>query len=172
MLDLGCGYGALSALFAAEGASVIGIDIASERVSVGNQIAHEHGLQVLLRSGRLEAPPVAHACFDLALLNNSLCYLVDCDARERCLEEAYRALRPGGFVIVRDPNRLHPRDNFTGWWCIGMLPHQTATVLTKAAGTRRSRVRLRTPHGARAELSQWASATRGTLPMAAPSGEG
>ncbi len=154
VLDLGCGYGALSALFATEGASVLGIDAEAERLEVGQQIAASHGLDVSLRAGRMERPDVPHAIFDVVLVNNSFCYVVDEEARRRILEEAYRATRPGGLIVVRDPNRLHPRDQFTALPLIGMLPRRPANFVAAALRRRRSAVRLRTPRGARKELSQ------------------
>jgi SAM-dependent methyltransferase len=153
VLDLGCGYGALSALFATEGATVVGIDVQHDRLEIGGQIARAHGLEVDLRTGRLERPQVTHASFDVALVNNSFCYVLAADARQRTLEEAYRALRPGGVIIVRDPNRLHPRDNFTGLPLVGMLSPRVAGAVSRALGRRRSEVRLRTPGGARRELA-------------------
>lgn len=154
VLDLGCGYGGLSALFATEGATVVGIDSSFERLKIGNQIAQQHELDVALRIGRLERPEVAHAGFDLVLINNSLCYVVPGDARQRSLEEAYRALRPNGVIIVHDPNRLHPRDNFTGLMLIGVLPPRLASAAARALARSRSAVRLRSPRGARRELEE------------------
>jgi SAM-dependent methyltransferase len=88
------------------------------------------------------------------LVNNSLCYVAARDARRRALEEAYRATRPHGLIIVRDPNRLHPRDQFTGRWLVGLLPPRAANAAAGALGRRRSVVRLRTPGGARRELER------------------
>jgi 2-polyprenyl-3-methyl-5-hydroxy-6-metoxy-1,4-benzoquinol methylase len=154
VLDLGCGYGALSALFATEGASVLGIDAEAQRLEVGQEIAAAHGLDVSLRPGRMERPEVPHASFEVVLVNNSFCYVLDRDARRRILEEAYRATRPGGLIVVRDPNRLHPRDQFTALPLIGVLPPRPANWAAAALRRRRSSVRLRTPHGARRELSR------------------
>jgi 2-polyprenyl-3-methyl-5-hydroxy-6-metoxy-1,4-benzoquinol methylase len=152
VLDLGCGYGALSALFATEGASVLGIDAEAERLEVGRRIAEAHGLAVTLRPGRMERPELPHAAFDVVLVNNSFCYVIDGDARRRILEEAYRAMHPGGLIVVRDPNRLHPRDQFTALPLIGLLPPRLANASAAALRRRRSVVRLRTPAGARREL--------------------
>lgn len=154
VLDMGCGYGALSALFATEGATVLGIDAEAERLEVGRHIAASHSLDVSLRPGRMERPGVPHATFDVVLVNNSFCYVLDPGARRRILEEAYRAMQPGGLIVVRDPNRLHPRDQFTALPLIGVLPPRPANWAAAAVRRKRSSVRLRTPHGARKELSR------------------
>ncbi len=154
VLDLGCGYGALSAFLATAGASVVGVDAELERLEVGRRIVRAHGLDVTLRHGRIERPQEGHARFDVVLVNNSLCYVVQRDARRRALEEAYRATRPRGLIIVRDPNRLRPRDQFTGRWLVGLLPPRAANAAAAASGARRSVVRLRTPRGARRELER------------------
>jgi len=152
VLDLGCGYGALSVLLATEGAFVLGIDADPERLEVGNRIAAAHGLSVDLRPGRIERPGVTHASFDVVMANNSFCYVVDPEARARALEEAFRALRPGGTILLRDPNRLHPRDQFTHRWLIGVLPPRAASAASVVLGRRRSSVRLRSPRSACREL--------------------
>jgi 2-polyprenyl-3-methyl-5-hydroxy-6-metoxy-1,4-benzoquinol methylase len=154
VLDFGCGYGALSVLLAMQGASVVGVDAESERLEIGRRIAAEHGLPVELRAARMERPNLPHASFDAVLVNNSLCYLVEQDARTRALEEAFRAMRPGAVILVRDPNRLHPRDHFTGRWLIGTLSPQAADAASRALGRRRSLVRLRTPRSTCRELNR------------------
>jgi 2-polyprenyl-3-methyl-5-hydroxy-6-metoxy-1,4-benzoquinol methylase len=154
LLDLGCGYGALSLLFATEGASVLGIDAEPERLEVGQRIALAHGLDVRLRAARMESPQLAHAEFDAALINNSFCYVIARDARQRVLEETYRALLPGGVIVLRDPNRLRPRDQFTGRWLIGLLPTRVADVAARGLRRPRSTVRLRSPWIARRELAR------------------
>jgi 2-polyprenyl-3-methyl-5-hydroxy-6-metoxy-1,4-benzoquinol methylase len=154
ILDLGCGYGALSALLASSGASVLGIDVDPQRLDVGRQIVGAHGLDVELRAGRMERPLLAHGSFDVVLANNSLCYVVDPAGRERVLREAYRSLRPDGLLVIRDPNRLHPRDNFTGLWLVGLLSDRAANRVASLLGRRRSRVRLRTPRSSRGEVQR------------------
>ena len=74
--DLGCGFGALSLYFAARGATVIGIDPIGSRLEVGRAVAAEHGLRAEFETGRMEALELDDASFDLAVQNNSLCYIV------------------------------------------------------------------------------------------------
>ena len=152
VVDLGCGFGALSLYFAARGATVTGIDPIGSRLEVGRAVAAEHGLRVEFETGRMEALEVEDASFDLAVLNNSLCYIVSPEDRDRALRETHRVLRPGGSLIVRNPNRWHPLDQFTGLPLLQLLPAHQATRFAERLGRRRSTVRLVSPPKAVREL--------------------
>lgn len=145
LLDLGCGFGALSAFFAARGAVVTGIDPIESRLRVGRAVAAEHGLAVDLRQGRMEEIELDDSSFDLAVQNNSLCYIVSRGHRRAALAETLRVLRPGGLVVIRNPNRWNPVDQFTGLPLIQLLPPRQAARLAELGGRPRSKVRLTSP---------------------------
>jgi SAM-dependent methyltransferase len=152
LIDLGCGFGALSVFFAAQGAAVTGIDPMADRLEVGRTVAAEHGLPVEFSQGRMEELDFADESFDLAIQNNSLCYITNRQDRRSALAETARVLRPGGFVVIRNPNRWHPRDQFTGLPLITLLPPHAATRLAGRLGRPRSEVRLVSPLEAKREL--------------------
>lgn len=152
IVDLGCGYGALSLWFALHGARVVAIDQNAERLEVARAVADEHGLDVSFRNGRLEATGLDDCTFDLAVQNNSLCYIVARAARAAALAEARRILRPGGRFIGRNPNRWRPRDPFTGLPLVHLTPPDRAVALAGRLGRRRSRVRITSPLEAAREL--------------------
>lgn len=152
MLDLGCGFGAVSAYLAARGAEVTGIDPNGARLEVGRTVAAAHGLQVHLVRGRMEALDLPHGPFDIAVMNNSLCYLVEPSRRRAALIGARRALRPGGTLLIRNPNRWHPVDQFTGLPLVHLLPPAAAVRAAAAVGHRRSLSKLTSPPAARREL--------------------
>jgi SAM-dependent methyltransferase len=153
VIDVGCGYGALAALFAAEGAHVTAIDMDASRFTVGRAVAERHGLDITFVAARMEAlDAIGHAGFDVGVMNNSLCYLTGDGARGRALRELLRVLAPGGTAIVRDPNRLSPVDPFTGLPLVGMLPPRAAARVLRRAGVRRSEVTLASRRGAVREL--------------------
>jgi ubiquinone/menaquinone biosynthesis C-methylase UbiE len=152
VVDLGCGFGAIAVYLAAQGAAVTGIDPNGKRLRVGREVAASHGLPLELRRGRMERLEAADGSFDVALQNNSFCYLVDRSRRSAALRETLRVLRPGGTLVTRNPNRWHPIDQFTGLPLIHLLPPAAAVRAAALAGRRRSLCRLTSPRAARREL--------------------
>lgn len=142
LLDLGCGFGALSAFFASRGASVIGVDPHDDRFQVGRAVAAEHDLDAEFQAGRMQALDLPDETFDVVVQNNSLCYVVPRDARQAGLSESLRVLRPGGRLVIRNPNRWSARDQFTGIPMIQLLPPHAAVSAARHLGKERSLVRL------------------------------
>ena len=152
LLDIGCGFGGLGAYFAAQGARVTAVDPTPERFEVGRAVAAEHGLALEFRQAWMQKLELPDAGFDLAIANNSYCYVVDRDDRRAALEEALRVLRPGGFLVMRNPNRWHPRDQFTNLPLVQLLPPDRANRLAGRLGRGRSKVRLTSPGEAVREM--------------------
>jgi 2-polyprenyl-3-methyl-5-hydroxy-6-metoxy-1,4-benzoquinol methylase len=150
--DLGCGFGSLSLALAARRARVVGIDPNVERMQVAARLASRFGLDAGFHAGTLQRPAVDAASFDLAIVNNALCYIVDKKARGVALASVSKVLVDGGWLVLRDPNRSHPRDVFTGLPLVHRLPPTAAAGLLGAAGVHRSRVRVTTPRAVRREL--------------------
>jgi SAM-dependent methyltransferase len=138
--------------FAARGAEVVGIDPSARRLDVGREAAARHGLPVTLQRGRMEALDFPDRSFDVVVMNNSLCYVVDRQARRQAIAEALRVLRPGGSLLIRNPSRLVLRDQFSGLPLIHLLPPKAARRVFAVVRKDRSHVRLRTAGGARREL--------------------
>jgi 2-polyprenyl-3-methyl-5-hydroxy-6-metoxy-1,4-benzoquinol methylase len=150
LLDLGCGFGALSAFFAAQGASVTGVDLKEDRFEVGRAVAAEHGLDAEFRTGLMQDLDLSDRAFDLVVQNNSLCYIVPRGDRHAALSESLRVLRSGGRIVIRNPNRWSARDQFTGIPLLQLLPPNQAVSLANRLGKERSLVRLTSgPEGVR-----------------------
>ena len=154
LLDVGCGFGALSLFFAFHGASVTAIDPHAYRIEVGQAIADLHGLPARFEQGRAQTLEAPDGAFDVAVLNNSLCYIVPRADRAAALTRVHAALRPGGVLLVRDPNRWHPRDQFTRLPLVQLLPSRHARAVAERAGRRRSNVRVVSPFELRRELRE------------------
>jgi ubiquinone/menaquinone biosynthesis C-methylase UbiE len=152
LLDVGCGFGALALLFAFHGASVTAIDPHRSRLAVGQQVADSHGLAVRFEQARAQTLEADDAAFDAAVQNNSLCYIVREEDRAAALAHVRRVLRPNGLLLVRDPNRWHPRDQFTGLPLVQLLPAARAGAVAGRAGRTRSNVKVLSPWRLRREL--------------------
>jgi 2-polyprenyl-3-methyl-5-hydroxy-6-metoxy-1,4-benzoquinol methylase len=150
--DLGCGFGALSVKFAAAGARVTSLDPNHSRMRVGKAVARRHGLDVLWRRARMQDQWSGSESFDVAVMNNSLCYLLETEDRLAALRHTRQALRPGGVLVIRNPNRVHHRDQFSGLPLVGLLPPRLADSAARLLGRERSKVRLLTTRAARREL--------------------
>jgi SAM-dependent methyltransferase len=87
ILELGCGYGAMLAAFAEEGAKSVGVDIDERRVN----FAKHHGQPAL--TARAEDLPFEDETFDAVVCDETIEHLGDLDA---ALGEVRRVLRPGG----------------------------------------------------------------------------
>lgn len=152
VLDLGAGFGALALYYAHLGADVVAVDPNDERMQVAVAIAARRGLRVSAVSAHAQSLPLPDASIDVVLANNSLCYIVERHAHRLALSEIHRVLRPGGWLAIRNPNRLRPRDQFTGLPLLGLLAPSSAQRVASALGHHRSEVRLRSPGGAVRQL--------------------
>jgi SAM-dependent methyltransferase len=152
VLDLGAGFGSLALYFAHLGADVVAADPNASRLRVAERIAARHGLALRGVQAHAQHLPFADEHFDVVIANNSLCYIVDRGDRRAGFAEILRVLRPGGWFGARNPNRLHPRDQFSGLPIVPMLPPAMADRVVERLGRHRSKVRLASPAGAVREL--------------------
>lgn len=152
VLDVGCGFGSVATVLAARGAEVRAVDIKRERFAVGEAVAREFELPIRFERARMERTELGVREFDLVVVNNALCYVFDREARRAALERLLGVLRPGGWIVMRNPNRLFPLDQFTRVPLLGMLPPSGAAFAARLIGRERSRVRLLSSWGACREL--------------------
>jgi SAM-dependent methyltransferase len=152
VLDLGCGFGALSLYLALAGARVVGVDPNEERFAVAATVAAKFGLDVVFLRGRMEELRRPDMTFDVAVMNNSLCYVVGAADRQRAHGHVLRVLRPGGWLVIRDPARASLVDPFTNRPLLHQLPPGVTRRIGRLNGSHRSIVHLRTRVGAAREL--------------------
>ncbi len=99
ILDVGAGTGAFAHELSQLGARVTGVEIEAGKVEAARKL---HGDAIQMREGRGEALPVEDKSQDLVCLMFSL-HHIPLDHQPAALEEAKRALRPGGRLHVVDP---------------------------------------------------------------------
>lgn len=98
--DLGAGEGTLSQLIAQRAQKVIAIDNSQKMVEFGERMARENKLPNLeYRLGDIESPPIDDQSVDLAIFSQALHHAAQ---PAQALAEAYRILKPGGYLVVLD----------------------------------------------------------------------
>lgn len=106
LLDLGCGTGWTSVLFAQKGYDVVGQDLVPEAVEAGRKLKAEYGLANLdFVAADYESLAFDNE-FDIAVFFDCLHHSLD---EEKTLNSAYRALKPGGICITSEPGLGHAR---------------------------------------------------------------
>lgn len=119
VLEIGSGSGAHSALFKSCNASVTSVDITLERVlATARKLA-------LVRNGTgrayqadAENLPFRDATFDIIYSNGVLHHSED---TQRCIDEVYRVLKPGGRAVMM----LYSRHSATYW--LNVVPRAVVT---------------------------------------------
>ncbi len=94
-LDRGCGEGHNTKLLAKSGAHVTAIDIAEGFIAHAKQVEGQAPLGIDYRVASAVDLPFAEATFDFA---TGFMSFMDIPETDRVLAEAYRVLKPGGFL--------------------------------------------------------------------------
>ncbi len=133
--DLGAGEGTLAQLLAQRAEKVIAVDLSPKMVEFGSELARKNGLPNLeYRLGNIEAPPIDPGTLDLAILSQALHHA---EHPQRALEAAFRALKPGGRLVVLDllqHNFEEARELYADRW-LGFGEAELAALLDAAGFT-------------------------------------
>jgi SAM-dependent methyltransferase len=97
MLDVACGAGQIAIPAARAGASVTGVDIATNLIEQARARAQAEGLNVQFDEGDAEMLPYEDASFDLVV---SLIGAMFAPRPERVAAEVIRVCRPGGRIVM------------------------------------------------------------------------
>ena len=106
ILDIGCGFGKVTLKLASLGYSVTGIDINSEAIRLSKATAENlklHGKmtgKAEFEIGNASGLPFSAQNFDLAVMQAFLTSVPDAREREVIMREAYRVLKPEGYLYL------------------------------------------------------------------------
>ena len=106
VVDVGCGAGTQTMLWARHGHHARGVDISAPLIEIAGQRAAEASLPASFSVGSAASLPLASESADIVLVSELLEHVTDW---EPCVDEALRLLRPGGVLYISTTNRLCPR---------------------------------------------------------------
>ena len=99
VFDIGCGGGLISVPLLDRGAVVTGIDISKESIQVAKEATKGRGTFLV---GDAREVPLPDASADIVLLMDVVDHIKD---YSRAVSEAYRLVKPGGYVYLGTINR-------------------------------------------------------------------
>jgi 2-polyprenyl-6-hydroxyphenyl methylase / 3-demethylubiquinone-9 3-methyltransferase len=102
ILDVGCGGGLLSEMFAAEAARVTGVDLSHNSLVAAAQHARASGLAIDYATSRGESLPFLDSAFDVVVAADFLEHVSNLDA---VIGECARMLKPSGLFLYDTINR-------------------------------------------------------------------
>ena len=103
VLEIGCGTGLFTSMFAKTGARIVSIDVSPALLE--KAIARDLGERVEFRVDDAEDLSLASESFD-AVTGSSVLHHLDLDA---AIGEVHRVLKPGGRMVFAEPSMLNPQ---------------------------------------------------------------
>jgi SAM-dependent methyltransferase len=134
VLDYACGAGVLSALLAARGARVVGVDISPVSIKRADELAHALGLDIEFRVTELDVAPCGeNEVFDIVVGRFALHHL-DLDRYIPMLAAALRSGGRAGFIETMATNPLlkFARQHVVGRFGVKRLGTTDEHPLTRA----------------------------------------
>jgi SAM-dependent methyltransferase len=105
VLDIGCGLGESSVMFARLGAQVFASDISPEMIRFTLALADRYGVKISTAVGAAEKLDLPERDFDVVYCANTLHHLTD---KARFLKRVRSFLKPGGVFCSWDPVKYNP----------------------------------------------------------------
>ena len=103
LCELGCGPGWMTRFAARHGVQAEGYDISPDMIAIARELAAEEGLNVHFEAADMEELDLGRR-FDAGLLYDALHHSPRADL---VLATAHRALKPGGRLLLAEPNWKH-----------------------------------------------------------------
>lgn len=107
IIDMGAGVGILSEYMASKGASVTALDYSKDRLqqSIDKIRRLDINLKINYIVADMRKTELPDKSFDKALFFDSLHHVED---TENAIKEVYRILKPGGILVLHEPNKRNP----------------------------------------------------------------
>ena len=118
VLDIGCGPGAQSFLWAELGHRVLGLDVSEQFIALAKNRARPSAYTIDFQVASAANLPCPSESIDICVAIELLEHVVEW---ERCLDEFTRVLRPGGALFITTTNTLCPKQQefdlpFYSWY--------------------------------------------------------
>ena len=127
LLDLGCGLGRHSVLFANCGFKVTAMDLSDEALDHLKKLRREQGLNIACRKADMMDMPFSDDAFDCVFAMHSAGHC-DTEGMKKVLSEIRRVLKPGGTVFMT----LCSKESYT--FLEQGLPHPDENTVIKTDG--------------------------------------
>lgn len=114
VLEIGLGYGTVGQKLFEEGADYVGLDIAEGPVKMMNYRLHMRGFSETAQQGNMLSCPFPDKTFDHVISIGCFHHTGDI---QKCFDETYRILKPGGRAVVMVYNKYSARQ-----WCKNFWP--------------------------------------------------
>lgn len=128
MLDLGCGpaHIPLAVCERFPSATVVGVDMSPKMLAIAHRhiVTSPYRSRIVLQLADAKRLPFSNHCFDVVYSNTTLHHLAD---PVPFLREAWRVLKPGGVLLIRDLYRPPTRqrlDELVATYAAGNTPLQ------------------------------------------------
>lgn len=109
ILELGCGPGWLSVLLSKMGFDVKGLDISPKMIETAKWRAKKENTNAIFEVADIEDQIVKKE-----IKQNDVCIIYDslhhCQSDQKVISKAFGYLKPGGILILAEPNRIHGKD--------------------------------------------------------------
>ncbi|MBI3413336.1 MAG: class I SAM-dependent methyltransferase [Candidatus Aenigmarchaeota archaeon] len=121
LLDVGCGIGAYSVVFAKHGFECVAVDTSKQMLFRARKFMDKNRVKFPLIKANCMALPFKDGTFDYALSVAVFHHLDSYEKRLRAFKEVFRVLKPNGTALVTTWNKTQPRfilgkkDRYVAW---------------------------------------------------------
>ena len=131
VLDLGCGPGPATQILLDAGFAVVGVDFSLQSLRLNAQHSNNRQDRVLFVQADLTRIKFAHGCAGGLMMADFLQHLGDRATQRSFLDQAFKALKPGGWFFLSFLNtnvKNWLKGDIEGFYSGGRIPYRRLTV--------------------------------------------